>query len=417
MWLWPSGAMRRWTSLRVKRHAKAPLRSNKMSQYERMNLSHNSKTGSSTSGNTSATSGGNSVPTKFSEKILQPKTPSSTSILVRTILANTQMRFSLSTLGAHISRWPCTPEFSIWQIQILCHSAQCHPAGGMTHLLYGLIWIPSLSSWQKTTVMSSVFIFSVTDLPHSTNIAPTFTCSLLSHTRGDSRHVTWSFFEASHGKGAPDGVGAALKRQADTLVRQGKDIPDAHTFFQLLNNVSKVTLFYVKEEEVEKKESALKPLSTIKGTMKIHEVISVSPGQMKYRDISCFCQAADGVFDCSCYCLQEVALAPLEEAISHPSNEFRPTVIEPHHCGQWCVVQYDNSPYPGIILQVEEGSVQVKCMHSNGVNMFYWPSPRDDVTWYEDRQVMCLIQEPLPLNRRAVQIEKRFWEFIKEQLL
>ncbi|XP_060793778.1 uncharacterized protein LOC132896752 [Neoarius graeffei] len=109
---------------------------------------------------------------------------------------------------------------------------------------------------------------------------------------------------------------------------------------------------------------------------------------------------------CSCYCLQEVALVPLEEAISHLSNEFRPTVIGPHHCGQWCVVQYDNTPYPGIILQVEEGSVQVKCMHSNGVNMFYWPSPRDDVTWYEDGQIMCLIPEPLALNRRSVQIEK-----------
>lgn len=122
--------------------------------------------------------------------------------------------------------------------------------------------------------------------------------------------VTWSFFEASHGKGAPDGVENALKRQVDTLVRQGKDIPVAHTFFQLLNEVSKVKLYYVTEEEVEKKESTLKSLSTIKGTMKMHRIISVSPGQMKYRDISCFCQAADGVFDCPCYLFQEVVLAP-----------------------------------------------------------------------------------------------------------
>lgn len=34
---------------------------------------------------------------------------------------------------------------------------------------------------------------------------------------------TWSFFEAGHGKGAPDGVGGDLKRTADRLVSKGKD--------------------------------------------------------------------------------------------------------------------------------------------------------------------------------------------------
>lgn len=29
---------------------------------------------------------------------------------------------------------------------------------------------------------------------------------------------TWSFFEAGHGKGAPDGVGGVLKRTADRLI-------------------------------------------------------------------------------------------------------------------------------------------------------------------------------------------------------
>lgn len=37
---------------------------------------------------------------------------------------------------------------------------------------------------------------------------------------------TWNFFEANHGKGAPDGVGGVLKRIADDLVSKGTDIPD-----------------------------------------------------------------------------------------------------------------------------------------------------------------------------------------------
>ena len=37
---------------------------------------------------------------------------------------------------------------------------------------------------------------------------------------------TWNFFEASHGKGAADGVGGVLKRTADQIVKQGTDLPD-----------------------------------------------------------------------------------------------------------------------------------------------------------------------------------------------
>lgn len=34
----------------------------------------------------------------------------------------------------------------------------------------------------------------------------------------DFKGITWNFFEASHGKGAPDGVGGALKKLADRIV-------------------------------------------------------------------------------------------------------------------------------------------------------------------------------------------------------
>ncbi|ROI70160.1 hypothetical protein DPX16_0511 [Anabarilius grahami] len=236
------------------------------------------------------------------------------------------------------------------------------------------------------------------------------------HQKGFST-VTWSYFEAGHGKGSPDGVGAALKRTADNLVRQGKDIPDAQSFFQLLKDTSKVKLYYVSEKEVEKKDEDLRqvPLFALKGTMKMHEVLSISPGILKYRDISCFCQAAEGVFDCPCHSLEEVTLVAMD-AINQTGKDFRPNVIEQHHSGQWCVVQYDDDPYPGIILQVEENHVKVKCMHRNGVNKFFWPSPRDDVNCYGDDQIICLIQEPLALNKRSVQLDRPFWEFIMGQL-
>ncbi len=64
---------------------------------------------------------------------------------------------------------------------------------------------------------------------------------------------------------APDIVGAALTRTADTLVCQGKEIPDAQSCYQLLKEISTVKLYYVSEEEVEKKDEAFRqvPLFTI----------------------------------------------------------------------------------------------------------------------------------------------------------
>uniref|UniRef100_A0A0E9P581 Uncharacterized protein n=1 Tax=Anguilla anguilla TaxID=7936 RepID=A0A0E9P581_ANGAN len=82
----------------------------------------------------------------------------------------------------------------------------------------------------------------------------------------------------------------------------------------------------------------------------------------------------------------------------HLIPQFQPNdvleCIEAKHVGEWCVVNYEDEGYPGIITEVQEKIVKVKCMHRNGINKFFWPSPREDITWYADRQIVCLIPEP-----------------------
>ena len=60
----------------------------------------------------------------------------------------------------------------------------------------------------------------------------------------------WNFFEASHGKDAPGGVGGLLKRTADRLVSHGKDIPNAELFFNALDAKLAIKLFYINEDNV-----------------------------------------------------------------------------------------------------------------------------------------------------------------------
>ncbi|XP_050391948.2 uncharacterized protein LOC126810751 [Patella vulgata] len=106
------------------------------------------------------------------------------------------------------------------------------------------------------------------------------------------KHLDWNYFESGHGKGAPDGIGGALKRRADDIVRCGTSIADVATFVSKLEEAkTSVKLFLINENDIQaieklKKFSSLDP---VPGTMRIHQVISESPHTMYYRDVSCSC--------------------------------------------------------------------------------------------------------------------------------
>ncbi|MES9906221.1 MAG: hypothetical protein ABW168_26520, partial [Sedimenticola sp.] len=104
--------------------------------------------------------------------------------------------------------------------------------------------------------------------------------------------ATWNFHEAGHGKGIPDGVGGTLKRAADRRVSYGADIIDAHSFIQELTKANTdIKLFYVDPSSVKQFDDILRSqnLQTVPGTMKIHQVVTMSPKHIQYRDVSCSC--------------------------------------------------------------------------------------------------------------------------------
>ena len=62
------------------------------------------------------------------------------------------------------------------------------------------------------------------------------------------KYSTWNFLEASHGKGAADGVGAAVKRKADNLVTvKQSDITCAKNLYDCLSGSdARVRLFLLR---------------------------------------------------------------------------------------------------------------------------------------------------------------------------
>lgn len=257
--------------------------------------------------------------------------------------------------------------------------------------------------------------------------------------------VVWHFFEASHGKGAPDGIGGALKRTADRLIRLGNDIPDTMALYNLLLQHTSVKLIYIPCSEVTSYTDYVKSLGvlpTVKGTMKLHQIISVNPQKIKYRDISCVCKLyTEGILDCHCY-----QIAAFEFDVSEriddvetldagnergPSSQTpqiestptqcqqlnRPDQITHDHVGKYCIVLYEENLYPGEIRDIvsdgNEKMIQVKCMNVMGRNKFYWRGGRADVNEYPEEDILCLIPEPPITSKRYTSIDDGLWDTIE----
>ncbi|XP_041360121.1 uncharacterized protein LOC121376342 isoform X1 [Gigantopelta aegis] len=217
--------------------------------------------------------------------------------------------------------------------------------------------------------------------------------------------MTWNFFESSHGKGAPDGVGGAIKRSADRLVAHGIDVPNAETFYEKLKG-SAIKLFYVPDVPP----NTLPMLSIVPGTMSLHQVVSSSAKEITYRHVSCFCKPTEK-FKCKCFTTRHFSF---HKAENQPAKEncITLTVYSQDLKGQHCIIEYDGKPYPGLIMEVDESDVLVKAMHRVGPlwhNRFFWPTMSDEC-WYSYDSIIRLIPEPVKIGSRHRQVEQKIWE-------
>lgn len=102
--------------------------------------------------------------------------------------------------------------------------------------------------------------------------------------------VTWNYQEAGHGKGAPDGVGAVLKRTADNHVKFGGDVGSFEDFVDLIREkVQSIEVTVISEEDINRKKFPAH-VPSFRGTIKVHQVIwsSELPYSVALRSLSCF---------------------------------------------------------------------------------------------------------------------------------
>lgn len=111
---------------------------------------------------------------------------------------------------------------------------------------------------------------------------------------------SWTWLEAGHGKGPCDGVGGALKHQADNIIKSNSAIRNAEEFAIKLKAVAqKIEILYVGKKCIEerRKEMSRWEITSVPGIMKIHAAVPHN-GFLWVREISCFasCCFSEGKF-------------------------------------------------------------------------------------------------------------------------
>ena len=87
-----------------------------------------------------------------------------------------------------------------------------------------------------------------------------------------------------------------------------RDRPTAQEVYNKLCQETNVVLYFVEsasvDHELEQLNASHSDLQTVPGTMILHQLFADSchPGQVLYRDVSCFCSGVSAV--CQCYDLQ-----------------------------------------------------------------------------------------------------------------
>ncbi|KAJ2952834.1 hypothetical protein O0L34_g7199 [Tuta absoluta] len=110
--------------------------------------------------------------------------------------------------------------------------------------------------------------------------------------------LSWHYSESGHGKGAPDGVGGCLKREADSHIAHGHDILNAQDFVNCLQkrvkniNVINIDDCNVFDVEHRLQQGTIKPF---KGTMRVHQLTwsRKHPHVIHARRLSCLQCSAD----------------------------------------------------------------------------------------------------------------------------
>lgn len=167
-------------------------------------------------------------------------------------------------------------------------------------------------------------------------------------------NATWTYFETSHGKGACDGVGGAIKREADNAVKHEKariqDFSDFAAWLSQYEETSSIRFRVISKEDLAAAKTQLSDLVkdtiAIPDTMKIHSVAGLHVDYfIVVREQSCWCNGC--VSGAECHDFSD-RLHQWRFCLLSKTRAGIPSV------GEICVVKTEDPDYPFYLLEIKD---------------------------------------------------------------
>ena len=151
--------------------------------------------------------------------------------------------------------------------------------------------------------------------------------------------IKWNFFATSHGKGPVDGIGGSVKRQVWSAVKSRRHrVTDAASFL-LAAKSTNVDVQHMTEDMIAKINKTLNTEELFAGAENINGIASFHKIVVKDGKIHGFQLTAD------------VDTEDNSAAVPTSDNKHNGEAEESgFKTGDWCVVEYDGSLYPGDLL-------------------------------------------------------------------
>ncbi|KAG6461401.1 hypothetical protein O3G_MSEX012609 [Manduca sexta] len=186
------------------------------------------------------------------------------------------------------------PELGTHKTQSYCTLSECnrHDAAAIwAHLIPLIEYILDISP-----MLDGLHFISDSPSSQYRNKHMFYAISQLYRDFPQIKTVTWNYLEAGHGKGAPDGVGATLKRTADQIVAFGSDIATFDDFVKAIKTrIKNIKINIVTEAEILTRTFPIE-IKSFKGTMSVHQVLwSAGCPRMYFRELSCIICSNDTI--------------------------------------------------------------------------------------------------------------------------
>ncbi len=229
--------------------------------------------------------------------------------------------------------------------------------------------------------------------------------------------ASWTFSESGHGKGAPDGVGAALKRSADLAVLSGANIESAQQLQSSLTT-TKIEIHVVNSSAINEEEKVIpKVLPAIPKCSEVHQAVwkKSEAGILTVRNVPCPC-IRDNASPGNCFHynsrgwnfgLVDAYPSSVAPPVAHPISADPHTSPDIHafQCLDWVAMRYGTAWYVGSVLEIDVDAkeLRVNSMHWSSGKHLVWPAVEDNA-WYDATAMICKVSAPTIAGRLSWQL-------------